>query len=80
MMLRGENPEDICPWICGASLMALRKPNGTLRPVASGETLRGLCSKVAAELVGSSKRSILEPMQAGVQTPAGCETVVRITR
>ena len=30
MMLGFEIPEDICPWICGASLMALRKPNGSI--------------------------------------------------
>ena len=28
LMLRGEVPEGIRQWICGASLMALRKPNG----------------------------------------------------
>ena len=29
LMLRGEIPEDIRPWMCGASLMAPRKPNGS---------------------------------------------------
>ena len=80
LMLRGEIPEDIRPWICGASLMALRKPNGPLRPVAVGESLRRLCSKVAVELMGSSVRSILEPTQVGVQTKAGCEAVTHTTR
>ena len=46
MMIKGELPEDIRQWLCGASLMALRKPNNSLRPVAVGETLRRLCSKV----------------------------------
>ena len=55
-------------------LMALRKPNGSLRPVAAG--LRWLCS----ELMGSSIRSILEPIQVGVQTRAGCKSVVHTTR
>ena len=79
-MLRGEVLEDIRPWICGASSMALREPNGSLRPVAAGESLRGLCCKVATELVGSSIRSILELVQVGVQTKAGCEAVVHTTR
>ena len=68
MMLRGEIPEDVRPWVCGVSLMALRKPNNSIRPAAVGETLRRLCSKVAIELMGSSVRSILEPVQVGVHT------------
>ena len=66
LMLTGEIPEDIRPWLCGASLTALRKPNGPLRPVAMGETLRGLCWKVA--------------VQVGVHTRAGCESVLRTIR
>ena len=68
LMLRGEIPEDIRPWICGASLMALRKPNASLRLV-----------KVAVELMGSSVRSILELTQVGVQTKAGCEAIIHTT-
>ena len=79
-MLRGEIPDDIRPWICGASLMALRKPNGSLRPVAVGESLRRLCSKVAVALMGSSVRNILEPIQVKVQTKAGCESIIHATR
>ena len=77
LMLRGEIPEDIRQWICGASLMALRKPNGS---VAVGESVRRLCSKVAVELMGSSVRSILEPIQVGVRTKAGCEAIIHTTR
>ena len=80
LMLRCEVPEGIRQWICGASLMALRKPNGSLRPVAVGESLRRLCSKVAVELMGSSVNCILEPIQVGVQTKARCEAVIHTTR
>ena len=66
MMMREEIPEDVRR-VCGASLMALRKPNESFRPVA-GKTLRRLCSKVCVELMGSSLRSILEPIQVGAQT------------
>ena len=72
LMLRGEIPDDVRPSVCGASLMALRKPNGSLRPMAVGETLRRLCSKVCVDLMGSSLHSILEPIQVGVQTKFGC--------
>ena len=36
LLLRGEVPESIRPYVCGASIMALRKPNGSLRPIAIG--------------------------------------------
>ena len=32
-MLQGEVLEGIRPYVCGASIMALRKPNGSLRPI-----------------------------------------------
>ena len=43
LLLRGEVPEMVRPYVCGASIMALRKPDGSLRPIAIGETIR-LCS------------------------------------
>ena len=48
--LQGVVPESIRPFVSGASIMALRKPNGTLRPIAVGETTRRITSKVAVEL------------------------------
>ena len=51
LLLRGEVPESIRPYVCGASIMALRKPNGSLRPIAIGETIRRLTSKVAVDLI-----------------------------
>ena len=80
MMLRGEIPEDVWPWVCGVSLMALREPKNSIRPVAVSDTLRRLCSKVAIELMGCSVRSVLEPAQVGEQTNFGCEAVVHTTR
>ena len=33
LLLQGEVPESVRPFVCGASIMALRKLNGTLRPI-----------------------------------------------
>ena len=66
ILLRGEVPEEVRPYVCGASIMALRKPNGTLRPIAVGETIRRLTSKVAVELITERARVLLEPLQLGV--------------
>ena len=35
---REEAPLEIAPWIAGAPLTILRKPNGDVRPIAVGET------------------------------------------
>ena len=39
--------------------MALRKPNGTLRPIAVGETFRRITGKVAVELISDRARAVL---------------------
>ena len=71
-----EVPEAVRPYVCGASIMALRKPNGTLRPIAIGETIRRLASKVAVDLITERAREIFEPLQLEVRTPNGCEAIV----
>ena len=67
----GPFSESIQPYVCGASIMALRKPNGSLRPIAIGETIRRLTSKVAVDLITEWAREIFEPLQLGVKTPNG---------
>ena len=66
--------------MCGASSMALRKPNGSLRPIAIGETFRRLTSKVAVDLITERAREIFEPLQLGVKTPNGCEAIIHAAR
>ena len=73
-------PELVRPYVCGASIMALRKPNGTLRPIAIGETIRHLTGKVAVDLITERAREIFEPLQLGVRTPNGCEAIVHAAR
>ena len=55
-------------------------PYATLRPIAVGETLRRITSKVAVELISERARTILEPLQLGVKTPNGCEAIIHSTR
>ncbi len=47
LLLKGRVCEGAQPWFCGAKLVALPKPVGSLRPVAVGETLRRLVGKAA---------------------------------
>ena len=52
-------------------LIALSKPDGGLRPIAIGETLRRLIGKIIIGKVASDARQDLEPIQVGVGTPNG---------
>ena len=47
LCLTGRVPADIQPIFCGASLCALNKKDGGIRPIAVGSTLRRLVSKAA---------------------------------
>eukprot|EP00973_Karenia_brevis_P022642 3116123-Karenia_brevis.AAC.1 len=42
LLARGEAPDALAPHLAGASLLALEKKDGGLRPVAVGEVLRRL--------------------------------------
>ena len=80
ILVKGDTPNGIRPWICGASLMALRKDSGDHRPVAVGETLRRLAAKVLLCSYKNTLREYLEPCQVGVGTRGGCEAVVHTCR
>ena len=79
-LLLGEVPESIRPYVCGVSIMALRKPTGSLRPIAILETIRWLTSKVAVDLITERAREIFEPLQLGVKTPNVCEAIIHVAR
>ena len=55
LVLTGDIPAEIRPFFCGASLTALNKKDGGVRPIAVGCTLRRLVAKVAS-------RSVMERM------------------
>ena len=67
-------------WICCASLTALSKPDGSLRPIAIGETLRRLVGKVLAKDASEDFQSFFEPSQVGVGSKGGAEAVVHTVR
>ena len=80
ILLRGEAPDGARSFLSGASLTALPKDDGDLRPIAVGEVLRRLAGKCCANSVKDDMRDILEPWQVGVGTPGGCEAVVHAVR
>ena len=74
----GQAPQDLKPWLCGASLVALPKQPGDLRPVAVGDTWRRLTSKLLARSLADDLKPILEPVQVWVGTKGGAEANVHV--
>ena len=57
LLARGHAPDVVQEWLRGAVLAAIPKPDGTLRPVAVGETWRRLTAKVLASEASESFRA-----------------------
>lgn len=80
LLARGQAPLAVQQWLCGASLAALPKKTGGLRPVAVGDTWRRLTAKCLMSVYGNDLREFLEPIQVGVGTKGGCEATVHTVR
>ena len=48
-LLSGKASLSLVPWLCGAPLTALLKKNGGVRPIAAGEILRRLASRLCCQ-------------------------------
>jgi hypothetical protein len=90
MCLDGDLPQAASPYLCAAHLVPLRKSEQTgpedpqapvdVRPVAVGEVLRRLVSKVCMAQ-GQMRRAAvdMEPVQCGLGTRAACELIGQAT-
>ena len=79
-MLRGDIPINILPFLYGASMIAFSKPNGGIRPIAIGNTLRRLTAKAAGNVIKEATESKLFPHQLGVAVSGGAEAIVHSAR
>jgi hypothetical protein len=79
-MVAGLAPRELAPFIAGAPLMALKKQDGGLRPIAIGETIRRLVSKCCCEATTEDAKIIFGPLQVGVATQGGAEASVHAVR
>ena len=80
LVLAGGVPADVRPIFFGASLHALKKKEGGIRPIAVGLTLRRLISKVANTWATSVCSSTLLPHQLGVGAKGGAEAIAHAAR
>ena len=73
LLARGNAPEFFAQHLAGASLMALQKPAGGIRPIAIGEVLRRLVAKCFCNVYERDATAYLWPRQIGVAAPLGAE-------
>ena len=79
-VLSRETHEEIRPLFFGASLTALNKKEGGVRPIAVGCTLRRLVGKIASKAMMDRMGSYLSPLQLGYGTPLGVEAAIHSAR
>jgi hypothetical protein len=79
-LLSGQLPSEICHLLYGASLCALHKKDGGIRPIAIGNCPRRLTSKLASFQSRNIVNSYLSPHQLGVATKLGCEAAIHTTQ
>ena len=80
LLAQGQACAAVAPSLAGASLVALPKPNGGVRPIAVGEILRRLTAKCLMEAVRDEARQHFAPVQLGVATAGGAEAAVHTAR
>ena len=73
LLANGQAPRELAPFLAGASLVALAKPKGGVRPIAVGEILRRLTGKLLCGEVKEAARAFFWPAQVGVACPLGAE-------
>ena len=76
LAVRGEVPRSVAPFLAGASLLALPKVSGGIRPIAIGEVFRRLVGKCLCAAVKEQAQQYFQPRQVGVATPLGVDAAI----
>ena len=79
LVASGRAPQGVAPWLAGATLTALPKKDGSVRPIAVGETLRRLTGSLCKEHQDQAK-GLLFPLQISVAQPFGAEVGLQTAR
>ena len=80
LLINGEASLELSPHLAGATLHALPKDGGDVRPIAVGETLRRLAAKCLCSALKEPARAALWPLQVGVASRLGTETAIHTAR
>jgi hypothetical protein len=80
LQLQGLTPSSVRSTIFGATLLAISKKTGGVRPIAVGYVWRRLTAKVACCYVKDASAALLTPRQLGFGITGGAEAAVRAAR
>ena len=78
VLAQGRAPRELAPHLAGATLVALEKEGGDVRPIAIGEVLRRLTSKCICASIREGAQEFFQPLQVGVACPLGLEASVHV--
>jgi hypothetical protein len=76
----GRAATSFAPWLCGAPLTTLAKPNGGVCPIAVGEVIRRLVAKCLMARVRQPAQALLTPLQLCVAVKFGAEAIMHTVR
>lgn len=79
-MLSGKVNQNFTQFLYGASLCALKKKDGGIRPIAIGSCFRRLVSKLGCRMVSEQLADYFSPNQLGFSIKGGCEAAVHSVR
>ena len=74
-MAAGKVPDHVRPFLCGARLVAGKKKDNSLRPIAIGNLLRRVVAKCFSSALAPKAAALLAPNQLGVGVRGGAEAV-----
>ena len=77
---RGELSEFVSQALCSASLSALLKKKGDIRPIAVGEVLRRLIAKCSPKEANLEAKELLQSLHLGVGVKGGAEAIIHLTK
>ena len=80
LLLEGKTPLPVRGALFGATLLAIAKKQGGIRPIAVGYVWRRLAAKVACNHAKIACSSLLAPRQLGFGVSGGAEAAVRAAR
>jgi hypothetical protein len=80
LMLAGKVPQEAGKFLFGASLSALNKKNGGIRPIAAGDVLRRIAGKAVCATFSGSFCELFGKNQFGVGVKGGMEVICHSMR
>ena len=80
LLAQADVPSQVLDTLLVGRVVALRKPNGSVRALVIGDVLRRHVGRVLAQGFGQHIQDACMPLQYGLSTRAGTEAVARVLR